>query len=46
MANSGYFSARVVRPEGIGPATVLLDGEHIAEVVPGSEALQIGRAHV
>ena len=39
MANSGYFSARVVQPNGIGPATVLLDGERIAEVVPGSEAL-------
>ena len=39
MGNSGYFSTRVVRPEGIGPATVLLDGEHIAEVVSGPEAL-------
>ena len=39
MANYGYFSARVVRPEGIGPATVLLDGERIAEVVPGPKAL-------
>ena len=39
MATHGYFSARVVRPDGIGPATVLLDGERIAEVVPGPRAL-------
>src|SRR3954468_2350139 len=39
MANHGYFSARVVCPEGIGPATVLVDGELIAEVVPGPQAL-------
>lgn len=39
MANQGYFSARVVRPEGIGPASVLVDGERIAEVVPGPEPL-------
>jgi len=39
MANQGYFSARVVRPDGIGPATVLIDGERIAEVVPGPTAL-------
>ncbi len=39
MASQGYFSARVVRPEGIGPATVLVDGERIAEVVSGPKAL-------
>ena len=39
MANHGYFSARVVTPEGIGPATVLIDGEHIAEIVAGPRAL-------
>jgi allantoinase len=39
MANRGYFSERVVRPDGIGPATVLVDGERIAEVVPGAQAL-------
>jgi len=39
MANRGYFSQRVVLPEGIGPATVLVDGERIAEVVPGPAAL-------
>lgn len=36
MANSGYFSERVVLPQGIGPASVLLDGERIAEVISGS----------
>jgi allantoinase len=39
MANRGYFSARVVLPQGVAPATVLLDGERIAEVVLGPEAL-------
>ena len=39
MAHRGYFSTRVVRPEGVGPATVLLDGERIAEVVPGPKGL-------
>lgn len=37
MAESGYFSRRVVSPNGIGPATVLLDGERIGEVVAGAE---------
>src|SRR6187401_3685022 len=39
MANHGYFSERVVLPAGIGPATVLIDGERIAEVVLEPEAL-------
>ena len=39
MANHGYFSERVVCPEGVGPATVLVDGERIAEVVPGAKPL-------
>ena len=39
MANSGYFSRRVVLPTGVAPATVWLDGEHIAEIVAGERAL-------
>ena len=39
MTNHGYFSERVVSPEGVGPATVLVDGERIAEVVPGAKPL-------
>jgi allantoinase len=36
MGNNGYFSTRVVSPGGVGPASVLLDGERIAEVVVGA----------
>jgi len=39
MANQGYFSARVVLPEGIGPATVLVDGDRIADIVLEPRAL-------
>ena len=39
MANHGYFSNRVVSPSGLAAATVLLDGDKIAEVVPGAHAL-------
>lgn len=39
MGNSGYFSTRVVCPDGIEPATVLVEGEHIAAVVPGPKPL-------
>jgi len=39
MGNIGYFSSRVVSPGGVGPATVLLDGERIAEVVAESKPL-------
>jgi len=39
MGNTSVFSARVVLPSGVGPATVLLDGERIAEVVQGPKAL-------
>jgi allantoinase len=39
MGTCGYFSARVVLPKGIGPATVVVAGEHIAEVVPGPTPL-------
>ena len=35
MAETAFSSARVVLPSGIRPATVLLDGERIAEVVLG-----------
>jgi allantoinase len=39
MGNIGYYSSRVVTPSGLCPATVLLDGEQIAEVVQGPKAL-------
>jgi allantoinase len=39
MGNNGYFSERVLTPAGVGPATVLLEGERIAEVVPGPTPL-------
>lgn len=39
MADDGYFSARVVCPDGVKPATVRVSGQHIAEVVPGAKPL-------
>ena len=37
MTSEAYFSTRVVLPGGVRPATVRVDGEHIAEVVVGSK---------
>ena len=39
MSDDAYFSSRVVRPEGVGPATVRVSGGTISEVVPGPKAL-------
>jgi allantoinase len=36
MASQAFHSARVVQPSGIGPATVVVEGEQIAEIVPGA----------
>jgi allantoinase len=37
MSAQAFHSRRVVLPGGVGPATVVLDGERIAEVVSGLE---------
>ncbi len=39
MTHAGYFSRRVITDTGVAPATVLVDGEQIAEVVPESRPL-------
>jgi allantoinase len=35
MATTAFRSSRVVLPSGVGPATVVIEGERIAEVVTG-----------
>src|SRR5690242_16874409 len=36
MSSAAYHSSRVVLPSGVEEATVIVDGEHIAEVVRGA----------